>query len=161
VIALDPLHCGANNDLGFTLAEEGGDLARAQRLIGVAVERAPDNRAYLDSMGWVEYKRGKFDEALRYLNRAVAPAGPADPVVLDHLGDAQYRLSRRSEAAATWKRSLDRLDEIGAADPELKALGAKLRQKIAAQESGRPVDVAPIADAAPAGRAAAARPPRN
>ena len=68
-----------------------------------------------------------------------------DPVVLDHLGDVLYRLNQHDAAVKTWKLSLTRVDDSGPNREDLKTLKLQLRQKIKQQESGQPVNVAPVA----------------
>jgi tetratricopeptide (TPR) repeat protein len=114
------------------------------------VQKEPDNQSYLDSLGWVLYKRGRFAEARSALESAIGNASLPDPIVLDHLGDALYRLEKRPEATAQWKRSQDRLGKSGAGDDrdEIKQLRLQLQQKIKQAESGQPVSVSPVADEA-------------
>jgi tetratricopeptide (TPR) repeat protein len=156
VVRMDPHHAAASNDLGYTWADEGKNLDRAEQLVRVAVEAEPDNQSYLDSMAWVEYKRGKFNEARGYLDRAIGPATRPDPVVLDHLGDTLYRLDQPQEAVKQWKRSLKRVEESGDTRDDLKDLRLQLMNKLQQQEKGRPVDVAPVIETA-AGKPAQAK----
>jgi tetratricopeptide (TPR) repeat protein len=149
VVELDPAHPGASNDLGYGWADEGKNLAKAEELIRVAVGAEPDNQSYLDSLGWVLYKRGKFAEALIYFERAIGPAARPDPVVLDHMGDVLYQLSRGTDAIKQWKRAEGRLKEMGELArrrDDLKTLGLKLKQKLEQAGAGRPVDVAPVVE---------------
>ena len=146
IVGMDPHHAAASNDLGYTWADEGKNLDRAEALVRVAVEAEPDNQSYLDSMAWVEYKRGKFAEARGFLDRAIGPANRPDPVVLDHLGDTMYRLEQPAEAVRQWKRSLQRLGEAGTEREDLKDLRRQLVEKIKQQEQGQPVRVAPVAE---------------
>jgi tetratricopeptide (TPR) repeat protein len=119
----DALVC---NNLGYLLAEQNKDLAEAERLIRKAIDLDRDQRrdnkegvdegenaAYLDSLGWALFRRGKFDEAARELERASTLAdGEEDPVVWDHLGDACQRLGRTPQAIAAWRKAIA-LYEIG------------------------------------------------
>jgi predicted Zn-dependent protease len=146
VVRMDPRHPAASNDLGYTWADEGKNLERAEQLVRVAVEAEPDNQSYLDSMAWVEYKRGKFAEARGFLDRAIGPANRPDPVVLDHLGDVLYRLDRPQDAAQQWKRSLKRVEESSRQREDLKQLRQQLLSKLQQQEKGAPVDVAPVVE---------------
>lgn len=159
VVALDPEHAPACNDLGYAWAEEGRNLARAEALVRTAVHKEPDNQSYLDSLGWVLYKRGQYREARAALEEAIGAAALPDPVVLDHLGDTLYRLDLRGDATAQWKRSQERLGRAAApaaagaggndAPPpeagETGRLRLQLQQKIRQAESGQPVTVAPVA----------------
>ncbi len=150
VIRLDPRNAPASNDLGYGWADEGKNLSQAENLIRVAVEAEPDNQSFLDSLGWVLYKRSKFAEALTYFEKAIGPATRPDPVVLDHMGDVLYRLSQGPEAVKQWKRAQERLEQVSSQREDLKKLRLQLMQKLRQQEKGQPVDVAPTAEAAQA-----------
>ncbi|WP_439621133.1 tetratricopeptide repeat protein [Gemmata sp.] len=119
ILDADPDHAAAANDLGFHLADQGRDLPEAERLVrhAVAADRLarrkagdaePESAAYLDSLGWVLFRRGQHAEARVELERAAALAsGAADPVVWDHLGDVLFRLGDRAKARAAWERSVE------------------------------------------------------
>ncbi len=151
VLALEPDHAGANNDLGYFLSEEGKDLSEAEVLIRRAVAADAHNSSFLDSLGWVLYKRGRFDAARAYLDKAVLGADP-DPVVLNHLGDVLYQLGERAAAGKSWDRAWTRADQLadaGSDRHELTSLRAQLKQKREQLHAGRPVEVSPVAEAAP------------
>jgi tetratricopeptide (TPR) repeat protein len=148
VVRLDPRNAPASNDLGYNYADAGKNLARAEDLIRVGVEAEPDNQSFLDSLGWVLYKRGKFAEALTYFERAIGPASRPDPVVLDHMGDVLYRLTRPDDAVKQWKRASQRLEQIVSDRDDLKKLRLQLMQKLEQQKRGQPVNVAPTAEPA-------------
>ena len=80
---MDPENANALNGLGYTLACEGRDGARALTCCRKAVDMKPDNPAYLDSLGWAYYKLGYVEEARDYLGRALARA-PDEPEIKAH-----------------------------------------------------------------------------
>ncbi len=91
------------NDLAYVWAERGQNLAAAEDLALKAVAGDPNSAAHMDTLGWVYYKQGRFDEALRWLLRAVSvPSEGRDPVLLDHLGDAYWRTGQQEEAMRMW-----------------------------------------------------------
>jgi len=156
VLRLDPSHASAANDLGYTLSEDGRALDEAEALTRRAVDADPANPSFLDSLGWVQYKRGRFDEARQTLERAVAASGGRgggpDPVVLDHLGDALCRAGDLQAAAGRWKQAGERIASTpnAAGRDDLKALRLQVDRKTRQAESGQPVSVAPLAPAAAA-----------
>jgi tetratricopeptide (TPR) repeat protein len=88
-------------------AEKGQNLAEAEEFIRRALEQEPENAAYLDSLGWVLYQQGRYQEALSHLERAMAhSADDPDPTVHEHLGDLYDKLGRRAEAIASWERAI-------------------------------------------------------
>ncbi len=149
VLRVDPSYTSAANDLGYTWADAGRNLDRAEALVRRAVESEPANPMFLDSLGWVLYKQGQFDGARRYLEQAVANSRPADPVVLDHLGDALYRLNDSESAAVQWQLSLQRISSSPAREQH-NALKLQLEQKLKQLAQKQPVSVAPIAQDVPA-----------
>jgi tetratricopeptide (TPR) repeat protein len=106
VIESEPEHAAALNYLGYSLADRDTRLDEALDLIQRALEVDPWNGAYLDSLGWVYFRMGRFQEARDPLERA-AREYPRDPTVLEHLGDLYHRLGRESEARGVWERALE------------------------------------------------------
>jgi tetratricopeptide (TPR) repeat protein len=145
----DPKHPAANNDLGYNWADTGRNLEQAEKLVRTAVRGEPDNQAFLDSLGWVLYKRSNFSEAATFLQQASEGPRP-DPVVLDHLADTQYRLGDREKAKATWEFASRRLEQTGTQREDLRKLKLELANKLKQMKDGSPVTVAPVVEAAKA-----------
>jgi tetratricopeptide (TPR) repeat protein len=121
VISLDPKHANALNYLGYTYADLGLNLDEAERLIKEALKYKPNDGYITDSLGWVYYKKGKFDIALKYLKKAIELV-PDDPIMLEHLGDAYLKLDDKPNALKSYQKSLN----IKEKDKE--ALMEKIRQ---------------------------------
>ena len=88
-----------------------------------------DNAAYVDSLGWVLFRRGKIEEARKELERAVKLDEEGDPVIFDHLGDVYLRLRMRPEASRAWQRALE-LYRLGVRkdDERVRDLQRKINQ---------------------------------
>ncbi len=108
-ISKNPKNVNALNYLGYTLAEEGEDLQRAEQLIVKALELEPDNGYFLDSLGWVYYKRGEYLKAEVELRKAVEKV-PTDGVILEHLGRILLKLGKKEEAIQILKKALQHLE---------------------------------------------------
>lgn len=104
VIARKPDYQNAYNALGYSLAERNVRLPEAKELIQKALTFAPDDPFITDSLGWVEYRMGNKQEALRLLDGAYK-ARP-DPDIAAHLGEVLWSLGRRDRAQAVWKEGL-------------------------------------------------------
>jgi tetratricopeptide (TPR) repeat protein len=105
VISLDPKHSNALNYLGYTYADLGQNLDEAERLILEALKYKPDDGYITDSLGWVYYKKGEFEKALEYLQKAIGIV-PDDPIMLEHLGDVYLKLDDKTNALKFYKKSL-------------------------------------------------------
>jgi tetratricopeptide (TPR) repeat protein len=99
-ISLDNWHANAMNYLGYSYAERGIKLGEAYNLIQRALEIDPENAAYIDSLGWVYYRMGKYREAYKELKRASFLL--YDPIIYEHVGDASYMLKKYDEAYLYW-----------------------------------------------------------
>jgi tetratricopeptide (TPR) repeat protein len=106
-LRLEPTNSRSMNFLGYLLADHDQELVEAQRLIQGALEKEPDNGAYIDSLGWVYYRLGRLDEARLQLERAVELTG-GDPVVHEHLGDVYRDLKLNRQARDQYRLSLAR-----------------------------------------------------
>lgn len=102
---LQPEQPDVLNYLAYSWVEQGVNFERARAMLERAVALRPNNGFIVDSLGWVLYRKGLYDEATPLLERAVE-LQPEDPVILDHLGDAYWRVGRLSEARFQWQRSL-------------------------------------------------------
>ena len=96
VMTLKPDHHHAHNALGFSLAERNLRLPEAKALIQRALELAPGEPFITDSLGWVEYRLGNRDEALRLL-RGAYQSRP-DVEIAAHLGEVLWVSGQREEA---------------------------------------------------------------
>ena len=120
-----PEDIGAFNDLGYLWADQNKHLARSLVMVKRAVAAEPENTAYRDSLGWVYYRLGRFQQAVSELEKAAAQT--ADGVILDHLGDAYLKLQQRDKAQATWQKALAVFEEENNVQ-QIESLQSKLRQ---------------------------------
>jgi tetratricopeptide (TPR) repeat protein len=143
---ITPNDPGINNDLGYTYLEANTNLDEAERMIRMAVGELPRQPAYLDSLGWLLYKRGRFEEGVIYLQRAVDFSDSGDPVMYDHLGDALYRAGRHKDAEAAWREAARLCEpESGRTNsPEDEAVAEAVRRKLAQLAADEPVQTAAL-----------------
>ncbi len=114
VLNLNPENASAMNFIGYTLAEQGKNLDRAEKLIRRALELQPESGAFLDSLGWVYFRRGQYSQAIGTLESAVEH--DPDPMILEHLGDAYRSSSKKAQAVDVYRRALETLKSA----PELQ-----------------------------------------
>ena len=112
VIELKPTNAHAHNALGYSLADRRQRLPEARTLIQRALELAPGDPFITDSLGWVEFRLGNRDEALRHLEAAWRARPDAE--IGAHLGEVLWVLGRKDEARRIWReaRSKDATNEV-------------------------------------------------
>ena len=123
-LELKPDYDEALNHLGYLWADKGENLERAQAMIEMALKAEPENPAYLDSLGWVLFKRGHPADALVPLQKANAAMPKPDATVLDHLGDCLAALGRWKEARESWTKSVE-VEKSEAVSKKLEAAQGK------------------------------------
>jgi len=106
------------NALAYFWAETNRNLDEAEKLAEAALRNDPENAAFLDTRGWVLYKKGRYLDAIQLLLKA-AEYLPDDPTILDHAGDALRQAGRPDEARQFWKRAHE-------FNPDLPGLAEKL-----------------------------------
>ena len=93
------------NYISYKLALKNQELELALDLIKKALEIDPNNGYFLDTLGWVEYKRNNFNSAVYFLEKSVSIL-PRSAEVIDHLGDCYFMLNRKKEAIFEWNKAL-------------------------------------------------------
>jgi len=139
LLALDPDEAGVNNDLGYLYADQGKNLEKAEAMIRKAVQAEPDRAAYLDSLGWVLFKRGHFKEAVDPLEKAVQNlADGGDATIYEHLGDVYYQLQELQKAKGAWEQAEKAAAKAVPQDRRLPEIRKKLQSLDKLGTSPRP-----------------------
>ncbi|WP_422930487.1 tetratricopeptide repeat protein [Singulisphaera sp. PoT] len=132
---------GVNNDLGYLYADQGKNLERAESMIRKALEEKPDESAYLDSLGWVLYKRGKFQEAVVPLEKAIKSLNSGgDATIHEHLGDVYFRLQENAKAKAAWEEAEKAAKKAIPSDKRLPEIRKKLESLSKLPPAAKPAD---------------------
>ncbi|MEC8664463.1 MAG: tetratricopeptide repeat protein [Pseudomonadota bacterium] len=105
-LVYQPNHPYLLNYLGYGWADQGMNLQESLELIKRAVALRPYDGYIIDSLGWVQYRMGLYDEALPNLEKAVSLL-PYDSTINDHLGDVYWQLGRHTEARFQWERAVN------------------------------------------------------
>ena len=105
VLEAQPDNAAALNALGYTLTDLTDRHDEAEALIRRAYQLQPNEASIVDSMGWVAYRQGRLEEAVRFLARAWEL--DRNPEIAAHLGEVLWRLERREEALAVWREGAE------------------------------------------------------
>jgi tetratricopeptide (TPR) repeat protein len=116
------------NNVGYNLVDAGVQVEEALAWIEEAVRLEPLVPAYVDSLGWAYFRRGRYQDAAFYLERAFRLEGEDDAEMLWHLGAVHARLGRLRRAVSELHEAL-RLDPTNA---EARRVLSRLRHELPA-----------------------------
>ena len=58
------------NNLAWNICISGGDLNKAEELSRITIMAEPSNSIFLDTYAWILYKKGDYEGAWFYIQRA-------------------------------------------------------------------------------------------
>lgn len=105
LVKLDSSDATILNYLGYMLVEENRDLDYAGTLIERALVFEPENGAFLDSKGWLFYRKQDFPKARKYIEMAVTRI-PQDTTILEHYAMILEKLGLTAQAMEKWRQIL-------------------------------------------------------
>ena len=123
LMAKAPQEAHAFNALGYSLADRNIRLEEAQQLIEKAVQLSPKDAYIQDSLGWVEFRMGNIEAALRILQRAYEKRPDAE--IAAHLGEVLWVAGQREHALKVWREGLLLNNENETLTDTLQRLQAK------------------------------------
>lgn len=109
LLSAQPENANALNALGYTLADRTERLEEARDYIKRAADLVPDDPAILDSLGWVSYRLGNMQDALKWLGKAFERLEDAE--IAAHYGEVLWKNNQKQEAEKVWKIGLENNSE--------------------------------------------------
>lgn len=103
LLDLDPENAEALNYIAYIYAEEETNLDEALEMALKAIA-LKDEGHVLDTLGWVYFKLGRYEEARHAMEKAVAFLSE-DPLVLEHLGDVYRAMGLSGLARMTYEQA--------------------------------------------------------
>ena len=97
------------NYLAYSWLERDYKIEEAMDMLKTAYAAESEDPYIIDSIGWAYYLIDDYQEAEKYLKRAVEMM-PYDPIVNDHYGDILWKLNRKIQARYFWKNVLEMED---------------------------------------------------
>ena len=105
ILTKDPNYTEALNYLAYSWAEDNENLNKALEYINRALEKEPKNPYYLDTLGWVKFKKKQYKEALDLLLQALNLADD-DVVIFEHIGDVYLADGNKDLAKKYYKQGI-------------------------------------------------------
>ncbi len=124
ILRYNPNHVDALNALGYTLADRTTRYDEALDLITQALRIKPNDPAIMDSMGWVQYRLGNYEEAILRLQEALKQL--SDPVIASHLAEVLWVSGQEEKAKDIWHEAVSQAPNNPVIQEAIKRLGVQL-----------------------------------
>ncbi len=126
-LEINPDFVAAANNLAYVLAEQDTNLNEALELAEKAKEKMPDDPRVADTLGWVYYKMGLYDAAIREFSISMEKL-PGNPTVQYHMGMAYYKKGDMKRAENALEKAFE-LDANFENSDEAREILTRIREK--------------------------------
>ena len=109
-LEIDPENILVLNNYSYYLSLRGQNLKKALKMSGITIKAEPNNSTYLDTYGWILFKLKKYQDALKYLKKAIENDESPSGEILEHYGDVLYKTGKKEEAVKYWSDALNYSD---------------------------------------------------
>ncbi|RZS96148.1 tetratricopeptide repeat protein [Cecembia calidifontis] len=93
------------NNYAYFLSLSKKDLEKAKSMSERLVKKFPNNATYLDTHAWVLFQLKDYENARKFMERALENEESPSGVMWEHYGDILYHLGNRNEAISYWKKA--------------------------------------------------------
>lgn len=104
ILAKYPDDAESLNAFGYSLLDNTDRYAEAEKYLQHALKLQPNEAVIMDSFGWLQFKQGKFEQALGYLQQAYAKQPVSE--IAAHLSEVLWVLGRKDEAKKIFSKAI-------------------------------------------------------
>jgi tetratricopeptide (TPR) repeat protein len=104
-LEINPNNVYVLNNYSYFLSLRNEKIELAETMSYKANQLSPNNATYMDTHGWVLYIAGKYVDAEIWLQKALDNGGTGSGEVLEHYGDALFKLGKKEKALEYWKKA--------------------------------------------------------
>ncbi len=101
----DPENDHVLNNYSYFLSLRKEKLDLAEKMSTKLIERNPEDPTYLDTYAWVLYNLGKYDDAKKYIEKAINFDETGSGTLVEHYGDILFKLGDVNEAVEQWEKA--------------------------------------------------------
>jgi tetratricopeptide (TPR) repeat protein len=105
-IELDSNNATSLNNYAYYLSVRNERIEEAYEMSKKSLENEPNNPSFLDTLGWIYFKRGDYNKAYQYISSSI-DNGAMSATVFEHLGDVYDKLGNDEKAQEWWGRAFD------------------------------------------------------
>lgn len=119
-LIINPDNSMVLNNYAYYLTIRGQQLEKALEMAKKATELDPGNLSNIDTYAWVYYKLARYEDALRWIEKAINIGEKPSGTILEHYGDILFKLNRKEEAFGWWQKAKEAGETSEFIDKKLK-----------------------------------------
>jgi len=119
-LIINPKNSLVLNNYAYYLSLRGEQLEKAFDMAQKATELDPNNNSNIDTYAWVYYKMGRYEDALRWLDKTINGEEKPSGTIYEHYGDILFKLNRKEEAVMWWKKAKEAGETTSLIDKKLR-----------------------------------------
>lgn len=105
-LELSPESLLLKNNYAYRLAYHKKELDVAEKLITEVLGKTSNQGAYYDTYGLILFQKGRYPDAKLQFEKAFE-INPNDALIMEHLGDVNYKLGNSEKSIEYWKSALN------------------------------------------------------
>ncbi len=106
IIMMEPDNFMAMNNFSYYLSERGKGLEEAEKYSRMTLNNDPLNSTYLDTYAWILYKMERYEDAGKYIQKALNNGAGDDAEVNEHAGDIFRELGETKMAESFYQKAI-------------------------------------------------------
>ena len=109
------------NNYAYFLSEDDRQLDKAMEMATRANFLSENNPTFLDTLAWILYRMGRYDEAKKYMQQAISLDRSPSAEIYIHYGDILYAMGEDFMAQTYWRKALEQGYDAGKIEKRLEA----------------------------------------
>ncbi|MFO7525462.1 MAG: tetratricopeptide repeat protein [Ignavibacteriaceae bacterium] len=126
VLKIDSSNVFVLNNYAYYLAVRGDKLEKALEMSEKSIKEQPENTSFLDTYSWILYKKGDYQNALKYIELAYSKGGSGSYEITKHYGMILLELKRYDEAFDFLEKARDLAEDKEEVDEILSSFKEKI-----------------------------------
>lgn len=119
-LKLDPNNIYVLNNYAYYLSLRKENLERAKEMSLKSNQISPNQSSFQDTYAWILFQLEEYDEALKWINKAIGSEANASGVLLEHKGDILFKKGKVEEAVEFWEKAKKRGGATELIDQKIK-----------------------------------------
>lgn len=118
-LRINPDNIYVLNNYAYYLSERKTRLNDAATMSLKCNQLKPNQSNFEDTYAWILFIQKKYEDAEKWMKKALDHGGETSGVILEHYGDILYHLDKKEEAVSYWKKAKEKENHSSQIDKKI------------------------------------------